>query len=908
MAGRSWKKRLAVIVAAGVLLLVAAWFAVRAAFPEEKLLAVLEPRLEAALGRPVSIESAVLRAFPLSIRLSGIRVDAEAAEPPLQIQTLACTLELWPLLGRRIVVESLLLEGPTLRLQQSADGTWSGIAKSKTSQARPTEDTAAPTTTPAALQVDRLQIRGGRLLVRSDQHDIAFDAPLEAELGVQVDRELRDVRVQGWIESAGIVPGGRLREVEPLTLRIEPGLAINVPDSTAQVERLAVTLQGLTLELEGTAGLSATKPHCALETRSQSIDLAALMSLVPRSLVPALSRFAAEGAAKIDLQIEKAPEGDPVILGSLQIDDGRFKDATLPESIENVRLRATLDRDALLLDELSANVAGAPVRVTGRVVQPLRPDSTTFALDVAATLDLARAAALGELPPGVRVAGKAQANVSVSGATRAPERALVRGPIDLSGVRIETPQLRVPLQMDAHLEGAGSGLRIATANVQAGASQLQVEGNVHGLMSPAARRVELRARSRELDLDALLPAADAGAKPASDTPAAADTAKALLPELPPIPVRADVEVATLRASAARIDGLKLGLDSNAKELRLDLHAAAFERDKLRLRNVSGALRGTPAHVSGPLRAESGQLDKLSVRSVQSIVRVAGTTVRLDSLSAQAYDGRVRGDVRVDLADAKRPKYEMRLDLDQVEVGALADAVVPAGRIVTGRVNGSSTWSGQAGEPAIVRSSLNASGQGIAIEGKLRQFPVLDAVSGLLQLPSLGNLAYKDLGFKFDVASGRVHVPEMRLASADADIAALGSIGLDGSLDVDLNLVLSEALSKRYAGGNNPLQRLFANPDGRVVVDFDVGGTLKAPRVKPNLEATAARGLRSLTPGDLGRLLGGLAQPAPAASDSQATPIDKTLNDAQKRLGDRLRTGLGGMLKQKPAAADTTRKP
>ena len=121
-------------------------------------------------------------------------------------------------------------------------------------------------------------------------------------------------------------------------------------------------------------------------------------------------------------------------------------------------------------------------------------------------------------------------------------------------------------------------------------------------------------------------------------------------------------------------------------------------------------------------------------------------------------------------------------------------------------------------------------------------------------------------------------------------------GLDGALDLGLNLLLSQELSKRYVQGNigSTLGSLFADPQGRLMLDFRVGGTYRSPRLEPDVQKTASRtGLQALADTELRRLFGGLTQPRQGEG-----LLERTLKDA-----------AGGLLGQsRPSAPDTTRKP
>jgi autotransporter translocation and assembly factor TamB len=214
--------------------------------------------------------------------------------------------------------------------------------------------------------------------------------------------------------------------------------------------------------------------------------------------------------------------------------------------------------------------------------------------------------------------------------------------------------------------------------------------------------------------------------------------------------------------------------------------------------------------------------------------------------------------------------------------------------MTGRLQGSSTWSSTGAAPNVLRSNLSASGNAVAASGQLYRFPLVDALAKTLNMKEIPTISYQDLDLRFSVDKGQVHIPQLRLSGPDLSASSTGTVSLSGDLDLDLNVVLSEEQTRRYLRGDlgKTVKQLFADPQGRVVVDFAVAGTLRAPRLQADLQSTAARsGLRALGAQEVGRLL------------------EDVLPGKDSNLGDALRRGLGDLLGGKKGASspDSTGK-
>ncbi|MFQ5601282.1 MAG: AsmA-like C-terminal region-containing protein, partial [Candidatus Krumholzibacteriia bacterium] len=368
----------------------------------------------------------------------------------------------------------------------------------------------------------------------------------------------------------------------------------------------------------------------------------------------------------------------------------------------------------------------------------------------------------------------------------------------------------------------------------------------------------------------------------------------------------------LAVRRANLSATQIDLKSDTEEFTLELRTRVFERDKLVLSGVHGTLRGGASIANGRLQAESGRLDRLQVVDLRSDVRVAGTRVELPNIEGRTYEGRLVGRAEFDLEDPTTPRYVLDVQAEDVQIGDLFAEVWSAGRLVSGKLSGTSTWKSHGADARAMRANLGAGGQGVALDGHIRDLPALTALSNFLSLPELRDLSYRDLGFSFEVASGRVLLPKLQLRGTEADLNVQGSVGLDGTLDLTLNVLLSAELSRRYVRGQvvSALGSLFTNPGGHIVLDFKVGGSFEAPQVRPDLQATASRaGVRSLNRIDLQSFLRELTQ-----QEGTEDTIEENFEDTVEDLGRRLRDAFGGVLgdeksrDKKSAAPDSTRKP
>jgi hypothetical protein len=895
-------KRWIIPIAILVVLPTLAALYVRAAYPPERLRSLIEPRLAAALQRPVELRGVALQLVPLAVRLDGVRVQAPPGfESPtlFELETLRLRVGVLPLLRRRLVATGIDLEGLVLWIEQRADSTWSFAAAAPPTapQPRSQPEPVAPRSA-LDLSVEKLAVRGGALHFASRPAGLELHGPLAAELRFAADRALKDVQLGGWVQIDSLHggAGGRLRAWRGLRLRLEPEVHVDVPDLSARVEHLRVALNDLVVDFEGRAARVAGRPELHLQTRAEDLDVGALLAAIPAGS-GRLDRLQGRGTLRLDVRLDKPAAATTVAAhGSIALRDGAFQFEGLPESLTDVDLQAALSGDTLRLQSFAARLGDARLHAEATILDATRPQRAAYDVRLAAQqLDLERLSRFAPLPPGTSLAGQAGFDLRARGRAADRDHLDVQGPVTLNEVVVRTPRLLQPLHATARLQGIGDRLRIESAQVRAGTSQMRFTGFLIPALPPRRPRLELEGQASRLDLASLLPAA-------GDTAAAAAGAGAVPPSLLPAAPPLDLD-ATLGAQEIELTGLsgrdaQLELQSTPEGLGMQLRAAQVRSSDVTLYGVSGRLVAHGTQGTGSLQAQRGTMKRLEVTALQSDLRLEGRTLHLAGMRGKAYGGTLSGDADLDLGDPARPRFDLDVRAGQVDTGTFLGALTPLDGVFTGKLDLTSKWTGAGKTPEAVRGTLSADGQAVTVDGRIESLPVLAELASFFAIPSLKQIPYRNLAWQFTVRDGRMHVRDLKLVGRDADLGLSGSIGLDGGLDLALQVRLSEALGQSYARSRPlaALGSLFADAEGRLLFDFDVSGPYRAPRLQPDLQATAGRA-QKLGENALRRLVGQLPQAIPGLGTPTPTPGAPSgrdpVQDASRQLGNRLRDLLGG---------------
>jgi len=112
------------------------------------------------------------------------------------------------------------------------------------------------------------------------------------------------------------------------------------------------------------------------------------------------------------------------------------------------------------------------------------------------------------------------------------------------------------------------------------------------------------------------------------------------------------------------------------------------------------------NVRGELTVEDALLSGMKFENVQLGLKAAGGDLRMHPISADFFDGKYDGDVRID-ASGDMPVLSVNENIQSVNLGALAVAMFDQENI-TGAINGSFKLNGRGDDLAAIQRSLNGS--------------------------------------------------------------------------------------------------------------------------------------------------------------------------------------------------------
>jgi AsmA protein len=455
----------------------------------EAVRARLQATAREATGQEVGWTELAFGLLPprLVVHRPTVSEPGSAGPPRLEAEKVDLRLALLPLLTRTVVIDSLVLDGVTLRVVRKPEGIELPIAPP---EGAPTEAAPEPAESPVRLAIREVRLQQSRVILE----DRAVQPAVTWDLG-DVDLSARGDSLDGPIDvdlSGSLASGGALRVTGSVTMDADVDLDLRV-DALALGPAAPYLGPGQRVAGQLSGNVRASGP-AASPTR-----LTAQLALADGQ-VEAMDVIL-KGAVSLRAELE----------GGLESPTGNFEvDATDAE---------------LAYGEAFKKPRGKQARVAGRLVPAadggLAVDDVRLQLanlDATARVRMAKRTRVEVEAPPFELAGweemvpalelEPRGRVSLEKLTLVTEPLEIGGGVRLDEVRL-TPPGRAPIELRGVLRGEGSAVRGQGLEVAVGGQRAEVDVEVTDLAG--SPRYAVRVRTERAEANSLLEAlADMG--------------------------------------------------------------------------------------------------------------------------------------------------------------------------------------------------------------------------------------------------------------------------------------------------------------------------------------------------------------------------------------------------------------
>jgi len=244
----------------------------------------------------------------------------------------------------------------------------------------------------------------------------------------------------------------------------------------------------------------------------------------------------------------------------------------------------------------------------------------------------------------------------------------------------------------------------------------------------------------------------------------------------------------------------------------------------------------PLTADGTIRVGRAVYSGIDINKFEMRYQLENNIITVNPVSGQVAGGTVAGILRADLS--REPiVYETDLAIDGTRTETLVSALFPkAANTVFGNLFLDIDLTGKGIDADSIKKSLSARGDLRMTDGKLTGAGFAKSLASFMDLNELQVLSFDAIKGKIRLDEGRFNI-ETDYNSDRVRMTPTGTIGLDGTLDLSLNMRLAPDLAKKV-GGNKTITQLLQNQTGWALIPVEVGGSLISPRF--SLDTTAVK--------------------------------------------------------------------
>ncbi len=738
------------------------------------------------------LDISLLRHFPqASLDLNGLtlvasgRFEGDTVVAARRISILVSPFSLFGDGG--FEVGKVLLDRPEIFGHKAEDGSvnWDVMKPSETVEEETPEDAG---TSAFKLSLRDVRINEARLRYVDDStRMVAAVDPLT-------------LRLKGDLSAARSVLGLTLSaenvRYESEGKRLVSGVGIGLKaDVDADLEKMRfvlsdneLTVNAIKMALDGWVEMPEGRMAMDLKLKSSEVGLREVLSLVPAFYLNDFGNLTASGNLSLDAWVKGELVGEqlPAFRMALDVKDGSFKYAGLPQAVTGIRIAlsaanpgGTADATTVDLSEFSMTMAGQTLRASLHAATPVSDLQFRAAAD--GRIDLGAVKEVYPLPDTVQLAGRIGLDVKAAGrmswlVPEKIEKMEAAGTLSVEGMRATVAGLP-PVEVDrVSATVSPQALVLDACALKVGRSDLQARGRLTGYLAWLLRdgllKGNLTLTSTLIDANELL-----GLVPATD--AAADDAAAA----------AEPASAAPSEDTAAVDYVRVPENI---DLTLSTSVGSLLFQQMEIRDFTGVLTARQGTLS---------MDKLHMKAF-------GGTLDASGRYASAADVPTLG-MNLGFADASFSETFRQLDMIR--------KIVPLFAKTGGNYSMKFDFTTRM-QPDMSPDlkSLNGKGELTSSNIHLQNLEVFDKMGALLKNDKLKNIEAKDVRIGFTVADGRLATKPFDIKLGGAKVTLAGTTGLDSTIDytATVNLPVSGAVNRVAVG---------------------IGGTFASPKLTLNMK-------------------------------------------------------------------------
>lgn len=256
-------------------------------------------------------------------------------------------------------------------------------------------------------------------------------------------------------------------------------------------------------------------------------------------------------------------------------------------------------------------------------------------------------------------------------------------------------------------------------------------------------------------------------------------------------------------------------------------------------NVKGTVLGGHAKVkitslsvnTADLPIDTGLKKPVDVKNLEVNADLKGQDARLSNLSFQLFNGQAKAQGGMSIGSAA-PPFNGKITIQGIQLRPALEAISPDSKLsMSGTAAADIAIAGRGFSMPDLTKALEGPGHLEVKDGKIDGVNLLGEAIVLLKIAGISldqakATAFSTIETDFMIKQGIVNVQKLLMDSHDFQATGNGTVGFDQTLNLAMNMNLSQGLSQRIAG-SSPVAKL-ALKDGRMRLPLLITGTVQNP--------------------------------------------------------------------------------
>ncbi|WP_295122258.1 AsmA-like C-terminal region-containing protein [uncultured Chitinophaga sp.] len=873
-----------------------------------KIIAKVKDELNKQLNAKVDfkdVDISLIRRFPrLAVALEDFHITGLApfeGDTLISIHRLEAAMDLMSAIkGENIKVYSVLVKTPRIHAIVNPDGrvNWDIMKPDTATAATPEKESSDSSSFALSLQQYAIEDAYISYVDRQGNMSLQIDDLDHSGKG-DFTQDIFTINTKTTVGGVNFL-SGLIPYLYNTKVSMDADVKVDNKTSTYSFKTDQIAINNLKIATEGFIRLiTDTTYGMDISFKAPSTDFKDILSLVPSIYQADFSKIKTSGTTTFSgfVKGEYTPTTMPGFGIKLAIKDGFFQYPDLPKPVKNIQLTVDISNPDGVPDHTVVNMPTAHLEMDDAPVDMrvlLKTPVSDLYIDAAAKgkLDLSKVNQFYKLEAGTKLAGLLDADIAAKGNLSAIEKSQYEK-FDAQGTLVLKDMLYASKDYpdgvkvsDLLLQFTPKNLSVKQFAGQYLGSNFNATGEVNNVLAYVLKNDPLNGH---LDLKADNINLDKWMATGSEAPKTAAAADTLASEPFVVPNNLDFLI------TAKVDKVHY--------------------DKVDLTNLSGNLK---------IADQAVILDHIKGNALQGTMDISGSYSTKNS--------------------KKNPEIALTYNVKELDIQQTflafntVQKLMPIAQFLGGKVTSQLTVNGKLGEDmSPVLNTLNGEGNLLLIQGVLKKFAPLDQLASTLNVTALQDISVKDIKNYIAFQNGRVTVNPFRVKIANMNMLVGGSHGFDQTMDYTLQIALPRSVIG--AKGTSLIDNLVLQANNKgipvklsdsVHLQVAMGGSIMKPSLKTDLQESVS-GVATNLKNQATALVKAKVDSAKAVVKDSLTSVknqaitavkdevknqllgkkDSTatggnLQNAGKAAGSSIKGALNGLIKKKPAPADSAK--